>query len=224
LRAFRFNRTAIVATVGGALAATLLGLQLTLSVNGEARANPSADESALAFQRINVPSAVVQQQLYMPAATQVGQFEDIFKPKPVELPSGPIVWIPRPDLTLAPEPVQDAASIPTKPPVYESGIASTYGTGDGFEGLRTGCGQIFRTGIVQVAHKSLPCGTVVRVEDVDTGKSVEAEVTDRGPYVSGRIVDLSWAAFRELDPSGPGLLRVKVYVVDTSNQYLYRLR
>jgi rare lipoprotein A len=109
-------------------------------------------------------------------------------------------------------------------PVFESGIASTYGTGDGFEGERTACGQIFRTAVIQVAHKSLPCGTVIRVEDADTGKSIEAEVTDRGPYVPGRIVDLSWAAFSTLEPSAPGLLRVNVYVIDTSNQYNYRLR
>jgi rare lipoprotein A len=99
------------------------------------------------------------------------------------------------------------------PVIYESGIASTYGTGDGFEGNRTACGRIFRTNIVQVAHKSLPCGTIIRVEDIRTGKSVVAEVTDRGPYIRGRIVDLSWAAFRQLDPSGPGLLNVNVYVL-----------
>ena len=67
--------------------------------------------------------------------------------------------------------------------------------------------------MVQIAHKSLPCGTMVRVEDVDTGRSVDAEVTDRGPYVSGRIVDLSWGAFKQLDPTGPGLLRVNVYLL-----------
>jgi rare lipoprotein A len=66
--------------------------------------------------------------------------------------------------------------------------------------------------------------TLVRVVDTDTGKSVEAEVTDRGPYVAGRIVDLSYAAFTQLDPAGTGLLHVNVYVVDTSNQYLYKLR
>jgi rare lipoprotein A (peptidoglycan hydrolase) len=109
-------------------------------------------------------------------------------------------------------------------PVFESGIASTYGSGDGFEGERTACGQIFRTAVVQVAHKSLPCGTIIRVEDTDTGKSIEAEVTDRGPYVAGRIVDLSWAAFQTLEPSAPGLLHVNVYVIDTSDQYDYRLR
>src|SRR6266545_3192548 len=122
------------------------------------------------------------------------------------------------------EPEQQAASLAMKPLLYESGIASTYGQGDGFEGERTGCGQIFHTHVVQVAHKSLPCGTVIRIEDTDTGKSVDAEVTDRGPYVAGRIVDLSYAAFTQLDPVGTGLLNVNVYILDTSNQYPYKLR
>ena len=95
----------------------------------------------------------------------------------------------------------EAANSAPRLTVYESGIASTYGDGDGFEGLRTGCGGIFHTHEVQVAHKTLPCGTVVRVQDTDTGKSVDAEVTDRGPYVDGRIVDLSLAAFKKLDPT-----------------------
>jgi rare lipoprotein A len=97
--------------------------------------------------------------------------------------------------------------------LFETGIASTYGVGDGFHGNRTACGQIFNTHIVQVAHKTLKCGTIIRIEDSQTGKSVVAEVTDRGPYIRGRIVDLSWAAFRELDPAG-GLRPVNVYLLD----------
>jgi rare lipoprotein A len=98
--------------------------------------------------------------------------------------------------------------------VYESGIASTYGEGDGFEGNLTACGQVFHTSIIQIAHKSLPCGTMVRVEDADSGRTVDARVTDRGPYVAGRIVDLSWGAFQQLDPAGPGLLHVNIYLLD----------
>lgn len=92
----------------------------------------------------------------------------------------------------------------------ETGVASTYGTGDGFQGQLTACGQVFDTYVPQVAHKSLPCGTMLQVKDLDNGRSVHVVVTDRGPYVPGRIVDLSWAAFKELDPSGPGLLNVEI--------------
>jgi rare lipoprotein A (peptidoglycan hydrolase) len=141
----------------------------------------------------------------MSAAVPSGQFEDLVKPTPV-----PTV-APTPEPTDEPTPA--APEVPERP-LYESGIASTYGEGDGFEGRRTACGQVFHTFEVQVAHKSLPCGTAVRIEDTNTGRTVEAVVTDRGPYVPGRIVDLSWAAFQELDPAGPGLLRVNVYVLD----------
>src|SRR5438128_497983 len=109
---------------------------------------------------------------------------------------------------LVPVTTVEPAAAATKSAVFETGVASTYGEGDGFEGNRTACGQVFRTSVAQIAHKSLPCGTAVRVEDTNTGRSVEAVVTDRGPYVSGRVVDLSWGAFKQLNPSGPGLLHV----------------
>ena len=86
-----------------------------------------------------------------------------------------------------------------------------------FEGNLTACGQVFHTAVVQVAHKSLPCGTLLRVMDTDTGNSVEAVVTDRGPYVAGRIVDLSWGAFRQLDPTGPGLIHVEIFLLEVRN-------
>jgi peptidoglycan lytic transglycosylase len=139
----------------------------------------------------------------MNAAVSTGQFEELVKPTPLP--------------TIAPTPIPTPTPAPTptpKPAVYETGIASTYGEDDGFEGNLTACGQVFRTGVVQVAHKSLPCGTMVRIEDADTGRSVIARVTDRGPYITGRIVDLSWGAFQQLDPTGPGLLNVNVYVLD----------
>lgn len=123
-------------------------------------------------------------------------------PAPTATPTAIPTLVPPPAPTSTPEAV-----------LFESGVASTYGEGDGFEGKRTACGQVFRTGIVQVAHKTLPCGTRVRIEDVATGNAVEANVTDRGPYIPGRVVDLSWAAFSQLDPRGPGLLRVNVYLV-----------
>jgi rare lipoprotein A len=148
----------------------------------------------------------------MAAALPVGAFEEPYTPPAPPAPAPE----PEPQPAVAPvveeEPVQQAASAPKEDP-FESGIASTYGVGDGFQGNRTACGQIFNTHIVQVAHKTLKCGTVIRIEDAETGKSVVAEVTDRGPYIKGRIVDLSWAAFRELDPRG-GLRPVHVYLVE----------
>lgn len=148
----------------------------------------------------------------MAAATSTGQFEALVVPTLPPTPSPTITPTtppsPTPNPTTAPEPSPAPLS------VLDSGIASTYGSGDGFEGRRTACGQIFHTLVVQVAHKTLPCGTLLRIEDTATGSTVDAEVTDRGPYIRGRIVDLSWAAFRQLDPNGPGLLHVNIYVLD----------
>jgi rare lipoprotein A len=145
---------------------------------------------------------------FVDAAVSSGQFEDVFRPIPV-----PVQAPPAEPVTLTPEPAPEPPSVP-EPTLFQSGIASTYGEGDGFEGHRTACGQIFHTGVVQIAHKTLPCGTMVRVVDTSTGNSVDARVTDRGPYVAGRVVDLSWGAFKQLEPAGPGLLHVDVYVVD----------
>ena len=135
------------------------------------------------------------------AAVSTGQFEELIRPtaKPTQAPT----------VAATPSPTPAPA-----PKLFQSGIASTYGEGDGFEGNLTACGQVFHTRVIQIAHKSLPCGTLVRVVDMDTGNSVDARVTDRGPYVTGRVVDLSWGAFSQLDPTGPGLLHVNVYLID----------
>jgi rare lipoprotein A len=145
----------------------------------------------------------------MAAAVPSSAFEEQWSP----IPPAPVpAPAPEPVIVTEPEPEQVIASVPTET-LFETGIASTYGVGDGFQGNRTACGQIFNTHIVQVAHKTLKCGTLIRIEDAETGKSIVAEVTDRGPYIRGRIVDLSWAAFRELDLAG-GLRPVNVYVQD----------
>ena len=146
---------------------------------------------------------------FVSAAVSTGEFEEVFRPITVPPQASVAVNVVAP----APEPTPEAPPDPG-PTLFQSGIASTYGEGDGFEGHRTACGQIFHAGVVQIAHKTLPCGTLVRVVDTATGNSVDARVTDRGPYIPGRIVDLSWGAFQQLDPTGPGLLRVNVYLLD----------
>jgi 3D (Asp-Asp-Asp) domain-containing protein len=117
---------------------------------------------------------------------------------------------PTPEIAAAPE---EAEAPAPRESLIDVGIASTYGEGDGFQGRRTACGQRFDTNVPQVAHKTLPCGTMVRVEDAATGKSVVAQVTDRGPYIRGRVVDLSWAAFSQLRRS-PDLVSVRVYRIE----------
>ncbi|MDQ3811649.1 MAG: septal ring lytic transglycosylase RlpA family protein [Chloroflexota bacterium] len=207
MRALRFSLAATAASVVVVAAMANLASDYL---------QPTSRVSALAASALGVPpgeapSAAVHKQPYMASAAPAGQFEELVAPRASETPSASLAAL---ALDSEPAPEQPPPSLP----LFESGIASTYGRGDGFDGLRTGCGQIFSTWVVQAAHKSLPCGTVIRVEDVETGRSVDAEVTDRGPYVRGRIVDLSWAAFRQLDDSGNGLLTVNLYIVETTNQ------
>jgi rare lipoprotein A (peptidoglycan hydrolase) len=75
----------------------------------------------------------------------------------------------------------------------QEGLASWY-TSDGLVG----------------AHRSLPLGSVVRVTNVDNGRSVNVRITDRGPWVDGRVIDLSDDAFQRLAPLGKGTIKVKV--------------
>src|SRR3954463_2108117 len=93
----------------------------------------------------------------------------------------------------------------------QSGVASFYG-GE-FEGRRTASGAIYRGRRMTCAHRTLPFGTVLRVTDVESRKSVVVEVNDRGPYPKGRLVDLSLAAARKLDMLERGVAHVTVEVV-----------
>jgi rare lipoprotein A len=109
------------------------------------------------------------------------------------------------------------ATRPEAPPEQQerheihTGVASYYG-GE-FEGRRTASGAIYRGRRMTCAHRSLPFGTVLRVTDVETHKSVVVEVNDRGPYAKGRLVDLSMAAARELGMIKRGVARVTVEIV-----------
>ncbi len=78
----------------------------------------------------------------------------------------------------------------------EVGIASWYGPG--FHGRTTANGELYNMYAFTAAHKTLPFGTVVKVVDLRTGRSVVVRINDRGPFVPGRIIDLSYAAALEL--------------------------
>ncbi len=106
------------------------------------------------------------------------------------------------------------ASAPrTHPPPaeVERGIASWYGPG--FDGRPTASGERYDMHRFTAAHPNLPFGTVVRVTNLDNGRSVEVVVEDRGPFKKGRIIDLSRAAADEIGLIGPGTARVEVRVV-----------
>ena len=88
----------------------------------------------------------------------------------------------------------------------QSGGASWYGPG--FHGRRTANGERFNTHALTAAHRSLPFGSRVQVTNERTGRSVVVRINDRGPFVGGRVIDLSQAAARSLGISGVG--RVKL--------------
>lgn len=90
------------------------------------------------------------------------------------------------------------------------GYASWYG--EAFHGRKTANGETYDMNALTCAHRTLPFGTVLRVTNTVNGRTVTVRVNDRGPYVSGRIVDLSRAAAAEIDmlESGTALVEMKV--------------
>ena len=94
----------------------------------------------------------------------------------------------------------------------ESGIASFYH--DKYQGRLTANGERFDQRAMTAAHKSLPFGTRVRVVNVRNGRSVMVRINDRGPFVRGRIIDLSYAAFSRIENPRNGLADVVVEVLD----------
>lgn len=90
----------------------------------------------------------------------------------------------------------------------EYGKASWYG--EEFHGRPTASGLIYDMHAKSAAHKTLPLDTLVRVVNLGNQKSIIVPVIDRGPFVKGRVIDLSYAAAKEMDMIGPGVVDVKV--------------
>ena len=84
-----------------------------------------------------------------------------------------------------------------------------------FHGRKTASGERLHPDSLTCAHKSYPFGTLLRVYNPANGRSVNVRVTDRGPYVQGRIIDLSWRAAKELGIIGQGVATVFVSKADT---------
>ena len=90
------------------------------------------------------------------------------------------------------------------PPAFtlEEGLASWYG--GKFQGRLTSSGEVFDTNLLTAAHKTLPFGTLVKVTNLANGRSAVVKINDRGPFVEGRIIDLSRAAAEQIDMVGTG--------------------
>ncbi|TCK06709.1 rare lipoprotein A [Phorcysia thermohydrogeniphila] len=102
----------------------------------------------------------------------------------------------------------------------EVGIASWYGPG--FHGKRTASGEFYNMYKLTAAHKTLPLGTYVRVINLENGKSVVVKINDRGPFVPGRIIDLSYAAAKRIGMLSKGTARVKIIALGRRVDHRYR--
>jgi rare lipoprotein A len=105
-------------------------------------------------------------------------------------------------------------AVMTTPPVTgmeEVGMASWYGAPH--HGRRTASGEVYDMHQLTAAHKTLPFGTRVLVTNRDTSQSAEVRVNDRGPFVAGRILDVSYAAARLLGAVGRGTIPVSVRIL-----------
>lgn len=110
---------------------------------------------------------------------------------------------------------KEALSVPpgTRPIFVETGLASWYGPP--YHNRRGSNGQLYNMHALTAAHRTLPLGSIVRVTNVKTSRSALVRITDRGPFVEGRILDLSLAAAKKVDVWQAGIARVRLEVLQT---------
>jgi len=119
----------------------------------------------------------------------------------------------RRDTNASPATAKRGKISPILPPVgyTEDGNASWYG--NPFHGRRASNGEIYDMYKLTAAHRTFPFETMVRVTNLNNGKTTTVRITDRGPFVDSRIIDLSLAAAREIESVGPGVVPVRVEVL-----------
>ena len=109
-------------------------------------------------------------------------------------------------------PVGSVTPLSNLSPEERVGLASWYG--DPYHGRRTSNGETYNKYSMTAAHRTLPFDTLVKVNNTENGRYVKVRINDRGPFVENRIIDLSYAAAREIDMIGPGTARVSLEVLD----------
>jgi len=130
--------------------------------------------------------------------------------------AGPPPAAPTPSTQPPSQPSRPGAQPPrptTPTPIIqgEEGIASWYGRP--YHGRKTASGEIYNMYGISAAHRTLPFGTKVRVHDLDNGREVVVPINDRGPFIEGRIIDLSYGAAKALHMNIAGIARVKLEIL-----------
>ena len=109
-----------------------------------------------------------------------------------------------------PKTEQQKPSISTRG-AYQVGLSSYYA--HDFHGKPTASGEIYDMNGLSAAHRELPLGTLIRVTHLGNGRSVDVKVNDRGPFIRGRILDLSLGAARKLDMVQEGVAKIKIEIL-----------
>jgi rare lipoprotein A len=140
------------------------------------------------------------------------------KPAPAQVPPPPSIPQEKEKPAVTPPPSEttgqhEKIEIPpgAKPIFAETGMASWYGAP--YHNRRGSNGEVYDMNAMTAAHLTLPLGSIVRITNLKTGNSALVRITDRGPFVEGRIVDLSLAAAKALDVYLPGTAKVRLEVM-----------
>lgn len=133
------------------------------------------------------------------------------KQNAIYVPPAPAPKTSAPNTTAAATPPRHIAPQPLPVGYTEEGVASWYGIP--YHGRRAADGEIYDMETLVAAHKLMPFNTWLKVTNLTNGKTVDVRIIDRGPFVDGRIIDLSKAAARQIDLLGPGIGRVRLQVI-----------
>jgi rare lipoprotein A len=110
-----------------------------------------------------------------------------------------------------PPPSPGRSATPAVVGATENGIASWYG--HPYDGRRAADGETYDMETLVAAHRTLPFNTWVRVYNLNNNKTIDVRIIDRGPFVDGRIIDLSHAAAQAIDMIGPGVAQVRIEII-----------
>lgn len=133
----------------------------------------------------------------------------------VSVPPAPSVELPSEESTEAKPSSGETLEVPldTKPLLVETGIASWYGAP--YHNRRGSNGEIYDMHAMTAAHRTLPLGSVVRVTCIENGSSAVVRISDRGPFIEGRVIDLSRAAAEKIGLVQKGTTKVRLEVLKT---------